>query len=92
MLAPGQLTTTVSTKGQVILPKAIRDQLGWDTGTRLIVESAGDGVLLNVASTFAASRAKDVFACLPRRGEPKTVGEMKLRTGDGMKPRHARNR
>jgi len=26
-MAGGRLTTTVSTKGQVILPKAIRDQL-----------------------------------------------------------------
>ncbi|WP_398473141.1 AbrB/MazE/SpoVT family DNA-binding domain-containing protein, partial [Tardiphaga sp.] len=35
---PANLTTLVSTKGQVILPKAIRDQRNWSPGTRLTVE------------------------------------------------------
>ena len=30
--------TTLSTKGQVILPKVIRDKKQWSAGTRLIVE------------------------------------------------------
>jgi len=41
-----RVTTIVSTKGQVILPKAIRDQRHWGAGTRLIVEETADGVLL----------------------------------------------
>ncbi|PII38671.1 alpha/beta hydrolase [Sinorhizobium meliloti CCBAU 01290] len=35
--------TTVSTKGQVILPRVIRQRLEWDAGTRLIVEETPDG-------------------------------------------------
>ena len=34
MSIPERLTTTVSTKGQVILPKAIRQALHWEAGTR----------------------------------------------------------
>ena len=57
------LTTTVSTKGQVILPKAIRDQLRWDAGTRLTVVHTADGVLLKPLTTpFALTRPEDVFA------------------------------
>jgi AbrB family looped-hinge helix DNA binding protein len=33
-----KLTTTVSTKGQVIPPKAIREQWHWPAGTELVVE------------------------------------------------------
>ena len=92
MAIPVQLTTVVSTKGQVILPKAIRDQHRWDSGTRLTVESTGDGVLLKAASAFAATLAKDVFGSLPRHGGPKTVAEMNVRPEDEEKHRHARNR
>lgn len=92
MAVPGRLTTTVSTKGQVILPKPIRDQYRWDPGTRLIVESIGDGVLLKAASAFPPTQAKDVFASLPWRGGPKTVAEMQFIGETAMKPRHDRDR
>jgi hypothetical protein len=57
-----------------------------------MVETTGDGVLLKAASVFAATRAQDVFACLPRHGEPKSVAEMNFRSEDEMKRSHARNR
>ena len=44
-----QLTTevtAVSTKGQVVLPKAIRDALGLDTGAKLLVFTDGENILL----------------------------------------------
>ena len=39
-----RLTTIVSTKGQVILPKAIRERRDWNPGTRLLIEDTADGV------------------------------------------------
>jgi AbrB family looped-hinge helix DNA binding protein len=41
--AEQKLTTTVSTKGQVILPKAIRERLRWRAGTELVVEDTAEG-------------------------------------------------
>ena len=38
-----RLTTTVSTKGQVILPKSIRQARQWEAGTRLVVENGPEG-------------------------------------------------
>ena len=73
------LTITVSTMGQIILPKAIRQALGWDEGTRLIVERVPQGVLLRPLPVFARTRGKDVFGCLAFKCPPKTVAEM--RTG-----------
>ena len=70
------LETTVSTKGQVILPKAIRQRREWDAGTRLIVEETPDGVLLKRAPVFAPSEPKEVFGLLPFSGEPKSLNDM----------------
>lgn len=70
------LTTVVSTKGQVILPKAIRDHRHWGNGTRLMVEETPDGVLLRAAPVFAPTDSAAVYACLPHTSGPKTLDEM----------------
>ena len=49
MAGSDPLLTKDSTKGQVILPKAIRRLRNWDAGTRLVVEDTPDGVLLKPA-------------------------------------------
>ncbi len=76
MAAAPKLTTTVSTKGQVILPKAIRDQRKWGAGTRLDVEETPEGVLLRPTRLFPETRMDDVFGALRYSGPPKTVEEM----------------
>ena len=38
--------TAVSSKGQVVLPKAVRDALSLDAGSKLIVVTDGDNILL----------------------------------------------
>lgn len=90
MAAPEKLTTTVSTKGQVILPKEIRRQRHWDAGTRLVVEDTPEGVLLKPVPLFAETRPEDVFASLPYRGAPKSIEEMQAGIAAEAKRRHAR--
>jgi AbrB family looped-hinge helix DNA binding protein len=75
-MAADKRSTTVSTKGQVSLPKAIREERRWRAGTRLTVENTPDGVLLKPASPFPAAKPADVFASLPYRGRSKTLEEM----------------
>lgn len=70
------LTTTVSTKGQVILPKTIRELRHWNAGTKLVVENREDGVLLKTVPLFGATTIDEVFASLPYSGKAKTVEEM----------------
>ena len=60
---PEQFTTTVSTKSQVILPKAIRRALRWEAGTRLVVENRPEGVLLKPEPAFVDTRPQDEFGC-----------------------------
>ncbi|MEO8925878.1 MAG: AbrB family transcriptional regulator [Caulobacteraceae bacterium] len=76
MATAERLTTTMSTKGQVILPKAIRQRRNWHAGARLVVEDTPEGVLLKAAPLFAPTRYEDVYACLAYKGPPKTLEEM----------------
>ena len=76
MPVPERLTTTISTEGQVILPKAIRRSLGWEAGTRLVVEDTPEGVLLRPEPVFAETRPEDVFGRLAGNGAPKPLAEM----------------
>ena len=76
MAAPEKATTIVSTKGQIILPKAIRDQLHWDAGTRLLVESTEAGVLLTRAPLFPRTNHEQVMGMLNYQGPPRSLEDM----------------
>src|SRR3954447_7643021 len=91
LMASDKLTTTVSTKGQVVLPKAIRDERRWRAGTQLTIESTPDGVLLKPASLFPPAKTADVFGSLPYRGKPKSVEEMEAGIAAEARRRHARD-
>ena len=58
------VTTRVSTKGQVILPKAVRDRNHWPAGTELIVEDTPEGVLLKAKPQRTNTNFAEVFGRL----------------------------
>lgn len=91
MAASEKLITTVSTKGQVILPSAIRKRREWVAGTRLVVEETAEGVLLKRTPVFTETRTEDVFASLPYSGKPKTLEEMDAGVLAEARRRHARD-
>jgi AbrB family looped-hinge helix DNA binding protein len=74
--AHDRLTTVISTKGQVILPKAIRDQLQWGAGTRLTVENTPDGVLLKSTPMFAATSVDALFGSMRQTGPALSIDDM----------------
>ena len=84
-----RLTTTVSTKGRIVLPKAVRAPLRWGAGTRLVVENTPDGVLLKSAPVFAETRPEEVFGRFARGGEPRSLAEMEAGVLAEAKRRHA---
>lgn len=69
-------TTRLSSKGQVILPKSVRDAYNWEPGTEFSVEPVGDGVLLRPLKSVAHSRLEDVAGCLRVTGPARTIAEM----------------
>ena len=92
MPAPAKLTTTLSTKGQVILPASIRQRQQWGPGTRLTVEETADGVLLKPAPLFPATTPDQVFGCLRHSGAAKSLEEMQAGIAAEARRRHARGR
>ena len=91
MADANKLTTIVSTKGQVILPSAIRRRRDWGAGTELLVEETDDGVLLKPMPAFPETRPEEVFASLPYRGMPKSLEDMEAGVLAEAKRRHARD-
>jgi AbrB family looped-hinge helix DNA binding protein len=91
MARANQTTTTISTKGQVILPKTVRDQRNWRPGTRLIVEQTGEGVLLKTAPSIPRTKPQAVFGILARSGPPVTLEEMDAAITAEAQWRHARD-
>lgn len=75
MSAQERLTTTLSTKGQVILPKAIREQRRWSAGTQLTVEDTPEGVLLRASPIFPETNVDAVFGSM-RAGRALSIEEM----------------
>jgi AbrB family looped-hinge helix DNA binding protein len=68
--------TRVSTKGQVILPKSIRDRLQWSPGTELSVEETAEGVLLRRSSRRTVTSLDEVFGSLSVAGRRLTLADM----------------
>jgi AbrB family looped-hinge helix DNA binding protein len=74
--APLRADTVMSAKGQVVIPKALRDQLGWTSGRKLVVEATPQGVVLKAAKPWPETRMEDVFGCVKYDGPPITIKEM----------------
>ena len=56
--------THVSSKGQVVIPKAIREQLNLDAGTTLTIEVVNDSVVLKPAQARKKRSADDLAGML----------------------------
>ena len=81
-----------STKGQVILPNAVRRRRRWDAGTKLIVEDTADGVLLRAAPLFPPTTVDEVCGILKYDGPTVTLEEMDAGVLAEAARRHARSR
>ena len=86
------VTTPLSTKGQLILPKAVRDSRGWKTGDRISVEETPEGLLLRRERepAFPPTRIEDVAGVVKWPGPPVTLADMKVGAADGAADRFRR--
>lgn len=50
--------TVISSKGQVVIPKNVRDAFGWEPGTQLTVDTDEFGVTLRAVPTKRARAAE----------------------------------
>lgn len=70
------MDTKLSSKGQVIIPKILRDAHHWQPGQELIAIDTGDGILLKPKQPFAETQLENVAGCLNYEGKPKSLNEL----------------
>ena len=68
--------TKLSSKGQVVLPRAIRAAKAWKPGQELAVVSTDEGVLLKPLKAFKTTTIDEVVGFLKYKGKPKSLEEM----------------
>ena len=75
--------TKLSAKGQVVIPKDVRDRLHWAEGTQLKVVETGGGVMLmplkswlHPKNPFPLTTTSDLRAGQKWEGPPKSIEEI----------------
>jgi AbrB family looped-hinge helix DNA binding protein len=68
-------TLVVSSKGQIVLPAALRRRLGMGAGARLEVLQESDGLKLRVVRAVAAANVSNLAGMLtaPSKGMPRSL-------------------
>jgi AbrB family looped-hinge helix DNA binding protein len=89
---PGMDTTRLSSKGQLVLPKAIREDGNWPEGTEFLVERVPEGVLLRPVRPFPRTRLENVIGSAGYRGPARSIDEMQRAIAKGVKERRGRGR
>jgi antitoxin PrlF len=75
-------TALVTSKGQITIPKSVRDRLGVDSGDRIEFVESADGVFSVIAATRDVRELKGMIG---RPAKPVSVEDMKraIRRGAG---------
>lgn len=85
-------TTRLSSKGQIILPKTVRDVHHWTPGTDFSVEDTGDAVLLRPIRTSRPTRLDDLVGSLRVKGSARSIEEMDSAIDAELRDRRDRGR
>ena len=85
-------TTKLSSKGQVTLPRSVRDNHNWPPGTEFAVEAVGGGVLLRPLKPFKPTTLQDVIGSTGYTGKAKSLADMGKAIARSVKERNARGR
>jgi AbrB family looped-hinge helix DNA binding protein len=69
-------TTTLSSKGQVVIPKEIRDELHWEPGTELELISTPSGLTMRSTKAKGKIDLADLRGILHYQGPPISIEEL----------------
>jgi AbrB family looped-hinge helix DNA binding protein len=68
--------TRLSSKGQVIIPKSVREAHGWESGTEFYVEDTGIGITLRPVKSQPAATLDELIGCVGYVGPRVSIAEM----------------
>ena len=69
-------TTKLSSKGQIIVPKSLREAHRWKPGQEFVVVDTDEGILLKPKQVFEPTQLEDIVNRPPYQGKPKTIEQM----------------
>jgi AbrB family looped-hinge helix DNA binding protein len=73
----------LSTKGQLVVPKEIRDRHGWTAGAELVFEDLGDRVVLRQVEDVPETTLEDLIGCSGYKGPAKSLQQMEEGIAEG---------
>jgi len=79
--------TRLSTKGQLIIPKEIRERHGWTAGMELVIEDHGNSVVLRRAEDLPVTTLEDLVGCAGYTGPSHSLEEMEAAIARGARER-----
>lgn len=69
--------TKLSSKGQVVIPKSLRQKMKWTTGQSLSLVETSKGILLKPNFGIPKTKLEDVAGCLAYSGKSKSIQQIK---------------
>lgn len=73
---PTATTVKLSSKGQLVIPKEIRQQLHWQTGIELILIANESGITLKAQPQKTGRTLADLIGMLKYDGEPVSIEQL----------------
>jgi AbrB family looped-hinge helix DNA binding protein len=70
------VTIKLSSKGQIVIPKEIRDELHWQAGTQLSLVTTVSGVSLRAMPAKTGRNLGDLIGMLKHEGAPVSIEEL----------------
>ena len=81
-------TVKVSSKGQIVIPKALREARHIQAGTKLVISAIADGLMLTPAQRIKPTKVADGLGMLAKPDRKKlSDAEVKRRVGAMLKNR-----
>jgi AbrB family looped-hinge helix DNA binding protein len=77
----------VSSKGQVALPKEIRERRGFDAGVVVEIEEVPGGVLLKLVEGRCQATLEDLLGSAGYKGPRKSLADMEVAIREGARGR-----
>ena len=71
-------TTRLSSKGQIIIPKHVRDRHNWREGQEFDVVESAEGVVLRPHPAFPPSRVEDIGSSLKYGGKKVPIEQLSV--------------
>ena len=86
------LSTTLSSKGQVVIPKELRDAQRWQPGINLVVEQCAQGLLIRADKSrlFPPTTVDQVMGMARYKGPRLSDEEIEKRLRDAAVKRYGR--